>query len=183
MRGGSLVFLGSLLLALTCFASQVRAEPDPTRELAANIPLGPVPAGCFNNPKAAAACDNAVVYYLDQARAKIGLGPYELPANFTGLAPERQLLILTNLDRLAYGIPPVVGLAPALNAHASEGVALEADPVDPELVAYFANWAGGVENALFGYYDWMYDDGHGSGNIDCTTPASLGCWGHRRTIF
>jgi hypothetical protein len=32
-------------------------------------------------------------------------------------------------------------------------------------------------------YFWMYDDGLGSYNIDCTAQNTSGCWGHRNNIL
>jgi hypothetical protein len=43
--------------------------------------------------------------------------------------------------------------------------------------------AGGQISALDADYGWMYDDGPGGANGDCTTPAAKGCWGHRDNIL
>jgi hypothetical protein len=32
-------------------------------------------------------------------------------------------------------------------------------------------------------YFWMYDDGPGSPNADCTPSNQSGCWGHRDNIL
>ncbi len=32
-------------------------------------------------------------------------------------------------------------------------------------------------------YFWMYDDGLGSYNIDCTPSNTSGCWGHRNNVL
>ena len=32
-------------------------------------------------------------------------------------------------------------------------------------------------------YAWMYNDGYGGTNLDCTTPSDPGCWGHRDNIL
>jgi hypothetical protein len=45
------------------------------------------------------------------------------------------------------------------------------------------NWAGGWYNALGSDYAWMYDDGLGSSNEDCTKSNPGGCWGHRDLIL
>ncbi|HEV7400223.1 MAG TPA: hypothetical protein VGN84_08110 [Solirubrobacterales bacterium] len=132
-------------------------------------------------------CENGVIYYLDKARAALGMQPYRLPPNFVSLQPDQQTLILTNLDRLEYPARlPIVGLNSALTASAEEGVAREGDPFLPasavdEWRAYESNWAG-YSNALMAYYVYAYDDGYGSGNLDCKKPGDGGCWGHRQTI-
>jgi hypothetical protein len=33
------------------------------------------------------------------------------------------------------------------------------------------------------YQAWMFDDGLGSGNIDCSTHHPSGCWGHRHDVL
>jgi hypothetical protein len=48
--------------------------------------------------------------------------------------------------------------------------------------------AGGAIGALDADYGWMYDDGWGGStadtyNVDCTSPAAAGCWGHRDNIL
>jgi hypothetical protein len=43
--------------------------------------------------------------------------------------------------------------------------------------------AGGQISALDADYAWMYDDGPGGANGDCTTPTAPGCWGHRDNIL
>jgi hypothetical protein len=46
------------------------------------------------------------------------------------------------------------------------------------------NWAGGDSSTLEADFDWMYDDGLGSGNLDCTPADQSGCWGHRHdTVY
>ena len=144
----------------------------------ANLPLGPLPASCVQAP-VGPACEEAVVANLDSARRQLGLGPYDLPSNFTSLAPARQLLVLTNLDRLAYGLAPVAGLNAELDESALEGVEQLSDPLPPvELLpgtavwGFTSNWAGNFPNAPAAYYEWMYDDGYGGANAACTSAGA-----------
>ena len=85
------------LLALACVASALAGwgGKDPAR----NTPIGQLPSSCRSAPTGEQ-CVNAGVYYLYKARARAGLPPYALPANFASLAPTRQLFILVNLDRI-----------------------------------------------------------------------------------
>jgi hypothetical protein len=115
-----------------------------------------------------------------------------VPADFDSLSGSEQLLILCNLDRLAYGLPPIAGLSPVLNAIAAMGVTSDADPDPSALLSnlssfgWSSNWAGGYGNAPEAYYAWMYYDGWGgrqTSNLDCTGPASSGCWGHRDDVL
>jgi len=43
--------------------------------------------------------------------------------------------------------------------------------------------AGNQISALDADYGWMYDDGPGGSNYDCTSPTARGCWGHRDNIL
>jgi hypothetical protein len=40
-----------------------------------------------------------------------------------------------------------------------------------------------VGNPLEALYFWMYDDGPGSANIDCSSSDHSGCWGHRQNVL
>ena len=128
------------------------------------------------------------------ARAKLGLGA--VPAarrSSSRLAPARQWLILANLDRRRLLAAADRG-SQRRRSMRSRGRARRprADP-DPwplleslhgqSQIGFASNWAGGQPNALVAYYGWMYDDGYGSGNIDCRTPTAPGCWGHRQNIL
>jgi hypothetical protein len=157
----------------------------------ADIPLGPLPRACSPAPTGSA-CETAAIGRLDAARAKLGLGPYRLGANFVALAPPRQLLILANLDRIAYSRTAIRGLSLTLDAIAKQGAREREDPNPWPVVVglpgqtqigFASNWAGGAPNAPVAYYEWMYDDGYGSGNLDCSSPSAPGCWGHRRTVL
>jgi hypothetical protein len=127
------------------------------------------------------------VYYLDKARAKVGLPAYKLPANFRSLTSAQQLFILTNLDRIQYGLPPIAGMTAALGADALvRGVVPGTDPSPSNttnVLGWTANWAAGYRNAPFAYEAWMWDDGLGSSNVDCTKANTSGCWGHRHDIL
>lgn len=184
----TLTVLATLVLGgLTIHVATASAATalNPTED----IPIGQLPSSCPQSPLATA-CEDAIVGYLDDARHDMGLAPYELPSSFLALSPDQQLLILSNLDRLAYGLSPVLGLNEALDASAAEGVRDDSDPWPPQQLApggavlgWGSNWAGGSLNALMAYYVWMYDDGYGGPNGDCTSPAAPGCWGHRQNVL
>ncbi|HEY1778538.1 MAG TPA: hypothetical protein VGG41_20450 [Solirubrobacteraceae bacterium] len=168
-------------------SSAMAAPPNP----AANIPAGALPAACTSAPRGAL-CIRGVVSSLDRARAQLGLGPYLLPADFARLSGSKQLLVLSNLDRVAYGLPPINGLSPVLNRVAAAGVDADADPDPSALLHSFSsfgwssNWAGAYPNAPEAYYAWMYFDGwsgNGTSNLDCTGPTATGCWGHREDVL
>jgi hypothetical protein len=133
----------------------------------------------------ASACMNQAVAVLDQARAKLGQQPYDLPRNFASLAPAEQLFVLTDLDRLTHGLRPIEGLTDALDQAAAAGVGSANDPMtaDPNIMVLASNWAAGYPNAEFAYEAWMYADGLGSNNVDCTALNTSGCWAHRENIL
>jgi hypothetical protein len=178
------------LVACAALVSAISAQHafgaplDPPSNI--TLPAASVPSACASDP-AGRQCEDAAIVDLDAARARIGLVPYLLPRDFVSLPPTVQLLVLTNLDRIAYGIEPIVGLNSSIDAAAAQGVLRDSDPVYPTGMppdnGWSSDWAGGFQNALFAYYAWVYDDGFGSGNLDCTTPHGQGCWGHRNNII
>jgi len=157
----------------------------------ANRPIATLPATCDSAPTGRA-CTDAVIAALDGARAALGLGPYMLPAGFDSMPPTRQLFVLANLDRTAYGLPPIAGISPALAGATASAMRSDVDPDPTSLLAslpsyaWTADWAGGWANAAYAYYEWMYDDGYGgaeTSNVDCTSDGASGCWDHRRNIL
>ncbi len=170
------------MLAVVASAGAGWGGRDPGR----NYPLGPLPAACSGAPMGKT-CINAGVYYLDKARAKVGLPKYKLPARFAALSQAKQMFVLVNLDRVAYHLPPIPGLTASLDHDAFvKGVVPGLDPAPTStafLTAWNANWAGGFANAPMAYEAWMWDDGLGSGNGDCTPSHRAGCWGHRHNVL
>jgi hypothetical protein len=77
-----------------------------------------------------------------------------------------------------------------LDQYAQVGADTSADPTFPPTLTGGAtpsegssNWAGDFESALNANYFWMYDDGPGGNNIECTPTDTSGCWGHRDDIL
>ena len=131
-----------------------------------------------------AGCLAAVLAAVDHARAAEGVKPMVLPADFTELTIPVQLFVVTDLERVDRGLPPFVGLSAALDANAAKGAASANDPPDPDgVLGDDEEWSGGSVNALDADYGWMYDDGRGSGNLDCPRAGGAGCWGHREGIL
>ncbi len=111
-----------------------------------------------------------------------------LPNNFSSLNPAEQLFVITDIERVDRGLPPFVGLVDAFDADAQGGAQGNTDPspsavpAGMHIIAWGSNWAENG-NPLGSNYFWMYDDGPGSGNIDCTAAGQPGCWGHRDNIL
>jgi hypothetical protein len=132
-----------------------------------------------------AACISSALSDIDTARAAEGVRPMQLPGDFASLTVPEQLLVVTNLERVDRGLAPVAGLAADLGSTAASAAAADQDPMlnhynGTELAS---NWAGGMSSTLLTDFMWMYDDGPGSGNLDCKQAGDSGCWGHRDNIL
>jgi hypothetical protein len=181
----ALILISSLAMVMIAVAAgAARADGPVGADPSQNYPAGQMPAACDVDPTSPP-CIDAAVGVLDQARASLGQAPYGLPSNFDALAPEQQMFVLTNLDRVLYGLPPIPGLTAALSQDVAHGVQNDSDagPSNPDVISYTSNWAGGFQNTPLAYEAWMYDDGPGSGNLDCTPADASGCWGHRHDIL
>jgi hypothetical protein len=183
----ALALTAVLALGATGGGAADAAAPNPPRD----IPIGRLPAVCYRHGRGPV-CEHAALHALNHARRTLHLAPYRVPPGFTKLSPGRQWLILANLDRAAYHLLPISGIASALNAIARSGAQARTDPNPWPLlqslhgqaqIGFGSNWAGGQPNGLVAYFGWMYDDGYGGENIDCRTATAAGCWGHRRNIL
>jgi hypothetical protein len=166
------------------------AGGDPLADPAANVdPSNAFLNACYamgTSKPANDTCDAAAVHDFNAVRSSEGLGPMRLPGDFAVLAVPVQLLVISNIERVDRGLVPVAGLSSALNAYAQQGADADADPPFPDPfrgTAGSANWAGAGDSALLDDFFWMYDDGLGSGNLDCTQSDQSGCWGHRHDIL
>jgi hypothetical protein len=130
-----------------------------------------------------AGCQAAVVAGIDAARSQEGVGSLQLPADYDSLTLPQQLLVLASLERTDRGLPGINGLSPDLDGLAQSGAVAEADPAGPDNATWGSNWAAGEPSALMADFDWMYNDGEGSPNLDCTAANTSGCWGHRENIL
>ena len=177
------------ILVASCAPGASASAPNPRH----NIKISPrklVP--CFTQSRSySRTCKEALIYYLDRARRQTGLSPYRLPADFLRLPASEEVLILSNLDRIAYSLDPIAGLSQSLDQLALQGARDSGDPEFqpsqefPQSTVYEwgSNWAGGREPLLLAYYFWMYDDGYGSNNLACQAPSDPGCWGHRQNVL
>jgi hypothetical protein len=122
---------------------------------------------------------SSAVDAINSCRAAEGIGPLVLPGNWSSLTPVQQGFVLINLERVNRGLPAIVGLNASLNGLASSGASRGTDPSFPSgPVSGGGIWAGAY-SVLQADYLWMYVDGPGGDNLDCTSGNSSGCWGHR----
>src|SRR5262249_5187332 len=144
--GRALLITCGLALVVVASASAAWGGRDPAH----NTPIRLLPSSCSSAPTDKE-CIDAVVWYLDKARSRVGLPPYALPANFPSLSPQRQMFILTNLDRIAYGVRPIPGMTAALNHDALVSGVWRADDPHPSnatgLNTWWPGWAGAFTNA------------------------------------
>ena len=161
--------------------------PDPSQNF--NVTA---PNSCLQGGFESTQCLNDSVAELNQARASVGLPNYQLPANFNSLTPDKQELVLTDSDRVAYGLAPFTGITSQLDGDATTGANNNSDPVpdsslNGEYAQWGSNWAGGWgngnSNMPLSHALWVYDDGPGSPNGDCPSPGAPGCWGHRHNVL
>ncbi len=102
-----------------------------------------------------------------------------LPTNFSSLTPQQQIFVVTNLERVDRGLPPVTGLAAPLDALAQAGAAAGRDPSFPP----YANGGGATYSSSSSIFEsmilWMYQDGWPGVNSGCSAPGAPLCWAHR----
>lgn len=187
----------------------VANSPEPVLRCGARIGFGGVSVSgpcvlrggrlIFSEP----AVDRIYLQAIDRARRGEGLGPIALPLNFARLDAAAQIIVLTNVERVDRGLPPVAGTTPALHRAALVGAQHSTDPVlglsgmalvrlwgdGGGTVGWGSNWAGGEgpDQVLAAWFGWMYADGWGgvghTFNLACTSPSAAGCWGHRDNIL
>jgi hypothetical protein len=132
------------------------------------------------------ACDAAALVDFNSVRASEGLPSMTLPSGFDTLSVPLQMLAISNVERVDRGLAPVAGLSSNLDVLAQDGADNDQDPTWPSPfpgTAGTSNWAGAGNSALLDDFLFMYDDGYGSPNIDCSTPTDSGCWGHRHNVI
>jgi len=166
--------------------------------LAAYIPPNNPPSNISPNPDFFASCSfsggeldnsedctNAALEATNYARSQEDVGAMILPTNYANLTAAQQLFIVANLERVGRGLPPMLGLVASYNSDAQTGANDDTDPIGPGSNAdlWGSNWAGGYPSVLGSNYGWMYTDGPGGDNIDCTKSNTAGCWGHRDNIL
>lgn len=155
---------------------------DPPATVAASPDYTQVCAPSIDN---SSTCLSAVLSAVNNARQAEGVKPMVLPANYALLTVPQQIFVAVNLERVDRGLAPFADLTAPLNANAQKGADDANDPPDPGKAydVIDTEWAGGSSNGLDAVYGWMYDDGIGSGNLDCPKGGGSGCWGHRHGIL
>jgi hypothetical protein len=122
---------------------------------------------------------------IDEARAKEGMAPMRLPAGFTRLSVPEQLLVAIDRERVDRGLAPFAGLSATLDQNAEKGATTAQLPVSPgpPYSSVATEWIGAVTNGLDADYQWLYNDGPGSGTPGCTARHKAGCWADRKLVL
>ncbi|HWD10112.1 MAG TPA: hypothetical protein VHA57_13575 [Actinomycetota bacterium] len=130
-------------------------------------------------------CIQTVLAAIDNARSQEGVKPMALPPGYAAMTVPDQIFVAVNLERVDRGLPPFSALTTQLDSNAQVGANDANDPPDPgkDYSVVDTEWAGGSSNGLDADYGWMYDDGIGSGNLDCPDKGGPGCWGHRHGLL
>ncbi len=181
--GAVLTFLAAVTGGpLVASTAQAQSGREGLADPPANVPRTPAMALACDHG-AGEACQVVVLNAIDRARAAEGVGPLQLPADYPGLTTAQQLFVLADIERVDRGLPGLRGLSSQLDALAETGASANTDPTGPAGSSWGSNWAGGEASALLADYDWMYDDGPGSPNLECGHGSSSGCWAHRHNIL
>jgi hypothetical protein len=115
-----------------------------------------------------------------------GLDPITLPSNWNTLTRPERLFTFMNLERVSRGLNPLLNLVNTYTSEVETAITNDADPEPPASInsSWQSIWAGGDDMiALSAMYLWMYYDGPGGSNLDCTSSSDSGCWGHRDAIL
>ena len=144
----------------------------------------------------APACTAYVLAAINNARALESVAPMVLPTNWASLSVPEQLLVVTDLERVARGYPPYLGLNSALDRETTTAAMHESDPaLAPGFAAGYdtlgmtgwgGSWSAGF-SVLAGDYMMFYADGWGgalgTSNVACLSSGSPGCWAHRDELL
>ncbi len=130
-------------------------------------------------------CLRVTLEAIDAARAKEGVRPMVLPANFSQLTVPEQLFVAVNRERVDRGLAPFRGLTTALDLNAQKGAdALQLPPRPGEAYpSVGTEWINAVDNGLDADYQWMYNDGRDSGVPGCSGRKTSGCWADRHIVL
>lgn len=151
-----------------------------------DVPPQVVPA-CTSTPadNNSVGCIDSVLHNINYARSLENLGPLVLPSGYSSDSVTMQQLILTDEERGDRGLPEFSGLDGSLNTAALLGATTDADPSPPVGYQYTSAMSIFAQDVspLGADFAWMYNDGYGGTNLDCTSPTSAKCWGHRNAIL
>jgi hypothetical protein len=146
-----------------------------------NPPNNPSANGIFGQCSGDPACVNDI---NGVRAAQEQLPPLALPTNWSTLTGPEQMFVWADLERTSRNEVAIPNLVNTYNAAVQAGLTNDGDPSLSDLPGNSASiWAGAYATVLGAIYAWMYDDGPGGENSDCTATDMSGCWGHRDNIL
>ncbi|KAG8627892.1 hypothetical protein KVT40_003765 [Elsinoe batatas] len=169
------------------FISTLIAAFAATTALAA--PLGPIlpPSNPSANasPKYCRTWQDCLTAINAARSSQEGLPAIALPSNWWDLTYGQRVWAFINLERVSRNLQPLATMVNTYDSQVETAVTNDADPIAPYGVGSWGSiWAGGQGMfPLSAIYLWMYVDGPGGNNLDCTTSKTDGCWGHRDIIL
>ena len=177
-----IVALALVIAAVSVFGTH-RAEAaagaaNPSRSI---TPSPAFATSCYGH-KATRPCDRVALKAINSARAGEGLRPVVLPRRYEHWKLTTQLTWITNNERTARRLP-AMRQAARLSTRAAAAARAGIDPTGPTGYWWGSNIASGYATPLAADFAWMYDDGPGGANTDCTAHVHSGCWGHRDNIM
>jgi len=177
-----------VLFVAFLFVPCVLAAYIPPNNPPANIKPNPdffSDCGSGNEIDNSETCTNAALEATNYARSLENVSAMILPTNYANLTPAEQLFVVANMERVGRGLPEMNGLVSSYNSYCQTGADDDNDPNGPtsNYITWGSNWAGGYTSVLGANYGWMYMDGPGGDNLDCTQNDTSGCWGHRDNIL
>jgi hypothetical protein len=156
------------------------AQPAAAAGLAAKRSLA---QACNTSAATARGCDLASLRAIDAVRSGEALPPLALPPDYEDLDMVQQLVVVTNAERAARGLPAWHGPDRALGQLVVQAISAGQDPTGPAGTTWASNIATGVLTVLQADYEWMYNDGPGGTNAGCTAANRSQCWDHRANIL
>jgi hypothetical protein len=160
---------------------QIPQLPPSTDPSVDTQPSAAFDASCFTVSNVSG-CDSTALALINAARSSEGYGPLVLPTNYEALSQTQQLVAVFDAERTSRGLVAVTenGTDDVL---AQQGAAASADPTGPAGYSWGSIMSDGYSTPLAADFGWMYDDGPGGTNVDCTVAGQAGCWGHRNNIL
>jgi len=181
----ALVIVGLGSVGAVAFAGSATVR-HPKHNIAANPDYR---ADCADYNSNSTGCLTKALAAINRARSLEHVRPMILPSDFDSLNYAEQTFVVSNLERVDRGLTPFKGITKKLNQTAKQAAQSQVDPAPAyslvgqfTVLDYQSNWASNF-GPLAADYGWMYDDGYGSYNIDCTSASAPGCWAHRDIIL
>jgi hypothetical protein len=158
-----------------------------TSSVAALGPIVPPNNPSSNGQQSYCSSKTECLTIINNVRAdQEGLDPITLPSNWNALSRPERLFTFMNLERVSRGLNPLTHLVDTYASEVNTAITNDADPEPPSSLntSWQSIWAGGDGMiCLAAIYGWMYYDGPGGNNLDCTSSDQSGCWGHRDAIL